>query len=334
MYVIAFSSTIHDLLLIENNADDYKLKIGEVYSLNLKKNGFVTSLKNSFKILKNYDGILVHAVHPVAVLPLFFLNKKILFFQHGMAVSHGPFAKRLLKKVFYSIMPPLLKAKVICSTSFAKKKLRDKNIYLKDSIIRIVPFGLIPPNKSYPKTYEPQKRKIQIGLAGRFVPQKRFDLVLKSFYNYQGRMKYIINIAGDGPEESLMKDLANNIKCENVEVNFLGRINNMETFYSKLDLFILPSKEESFGLVILEALFHCVPVAVFSDVGGALTLIEHENNGFILENINKLEQLWNILSENPKILYKQYKFIEQIDMSDFHITNTRIKLDDIISERI
>ena len=41
----------------------------------------------------------------------------------------------------------------------------------------------------------------------------------------------------------------------------------MASFYKTLDMLILPSKEESFGLVVLEALAHGAPVAVFSDVG-------------------------------------------------------------------
>lgn len=56
----------------------------------------------------------------------------------------------------------------------------------------------------------------------------------------------------------------------------------MASFYKSVDLFIFPSTEESFGVVVPEALVHGIPMAVFSDVGGAIDLVRDGENGFIL----------------------------------------------------
>ncbi len=326
-------SSTHDLLLVNTDIDDTSIiNICSVYSLEYIRNGFIIAALNAYHILRRYNGALIHAPHPVVIFPLLLLQKNTALFQHGMTVTQGRFLKRLLKKIWYSTVPLMLWARIICSTPFAKEKLRKKGIYLPAFLLRIIPFGVKCPSKSYSKRAGSEKERLRIGLAGHFLRAKRFHRVLKSFLNYQGQMKYEIKIAGEGPEEVVLKNLAAQVMSESVEISFLGRIHDMKSFYSDLDLFILPGKEESFGLVVVEALFHGVPVAVFSDVGGALSLVENGRNGFILQDVNDLKHLWYSLSENPEVLYKQRKYIEELDLSDYSIANTRKQLEDVLME--
>ena len=95
----------------------------------------------------------------------------------------------------------------------------------------------------------------------------------------------------------------------------------------------MPSKGESFGLVALEALIHFVPVAVFSDVGGALVLIKSGFNGFVLKNALELDNLWSLLDTNPDILNQYSNFIRQMDLSKYNVVNSRKKLEALICHR-
>jgi D-inositol-3-phosphate glycosyltransferase len=57
----------------------------------------------------------------------------------------------------------------------------------------------------------------------------------------------------------------------------------LSTYYRAADAVIVPSRSESFGLVALEASACGIPV-VASAVGGLLTLVDHGDNGFLVED--------------------------------------------------
>jgi len=61
----------------------------------------------------------------------------------------------------------------------------------------------------------------------------------------------------------------------------------LSTYYRAADAVIVPSRSESFGLVALEASACGIPV-VASAVGGLLTLVDHGDNGFLVEDRDPL----------------------------------------------
>ncbi|MGL6076785.1 MAG: glycosyltransferase family 4 protein [Fimbriiglobus sp.] len=65
-------------------------------------------------------------------------------------------------------------------------------------------------------------------------------------------------------------------------VVLLGRITDEEKrdFYAALDAFALPSRSDSFGLVLLEAWANCLPVVAYR-AGGPADLVEHEVDGLL-----------------------------------------------------
>ena len=67
-------------------------------------------------------------------------------------------------------------------------------------------------------------------------------------------------------------------------VHFLGAINNKELsgYYQKMDVFVLPSLIEAWGLVVEEALNNGLPVIVSDRVGCAEEIID-ESNGIVFK---------------------------------------------------
>ena len=57
----------------------------------------------------------------------------------------------------------------------------------------------------------------------------------------------------------------------------------LSTYYRAADVVLVPSRSESFGLVALEASACGIPV-VASGVGGLLTLVDHGDNGFLVND--------------------------------------------------
>jgi D-inositol-3-phosphate glycosyltransferase len=57
----------------------------------------------------------------------------------------------------------------------------------------------------------------------------------------------------------------------------------LSTYYRAADVVLVPSRSESFGLVALEASACGIPI-VASGVGGLLTLVDHGDNGFLVND--------------------------------------------------
>lgn len=86
-------------------------------------------------------------------------------------------------------------------------------------------------------------------------------------------------IVGGGPAESEVRAKIAELHMEN-HVTMLGMKNNPYPYIKRADLYVQPSRFESYGLTIAEAIALGRPI-VSTDTDGARELICHEKNGFI-----------------------------------------------------
>lgn len=124
-----------------------------------------------------------------------------------------------------------------------------------------------------------------------------------------------LNIVGGGEESYLRecKSLIDTYQLNN-SISFLGRKNQSELYeiYEKCEAFLLPSKYEIFGMVIMESMLFGCPV-ISSLNGGADVIIKNGENGFIVKDFI-VEEWFNAISyifenNNFKIIDNAYKTI-------------------------
>jgi len=72
-----------------------------------------------------------------------------------------------------------------------------------------------------------------------------------------------VAILGKGPQENNLKHMCSILGLDN-KVYWSGTTLNVANFYDDLDLFILTSNYEGFGLVLLEAMSHGIPIVARS----------------------------------------------------------------------
>ena len=129
------------------------------------------------------------------------------------------------------------------------------------------------------KKFAPSDEKIIVHISN-FRPVKRVTDVIEIFDKVQQYLPARLLMVGDGPERYNAEYLSRN-KGLSEKVSFLGKQDSVAEILSVADLLLLPSENESFGLVALEAMACEAPV-VASKVGGLPEVIREGIDGYLI----------------------------------------------------
>ncbi len=122
---------------------------------------------------------------------------------------------------------------------------------------------------------------------GRLIPQKGVDLLLDAFAKVLDRgIKAKLLIIGEGVNKTYYQTYANH-KGFGKLVEFLGWIPDLElpNYFNQVDYFIVPSRYEPFGLVILEGQYFGLP-PIAARVGGIPEILHDGIDGILFEGNN------------------------------------------------
>lgn len=129
--------------------------------------------------------------------------------------------------------------------------------------------------------------------VGRFSHRhKGFDLLIEAFHIFaQHNSDWKLDIVGEGVEEELYKSLIQKYHLED-RVFIHPFTNNIQDYYSKAQIYVLSSRWEGFGLVLVEAMAHGLPV-ISSDLPTSIEIMGdfalYFKNGDIKELAQRLE---------------------------------------------
>ena len=112
-----------------------------------------------------------------------------------------------------------------------------------------------------------------------FRPVKRTEDVVKIFDEVQQHVPSKLLMVGDGPDRIKAERLARKLKIDD-KVIFLGNSIELNKILCYSDIFLLPSKSESFGLAALEAMAANTPV-ISTNTGGLPEVNTHGLTGFL-----------------------------------------------------
>ncbi len=116
-----------------------------------------------------------------------------------------------------------------------------------------------------------------------------------------------------------LKKLVKELDLEN-EITFLGNRTDVADLLSQSDLFVLPSRQEGLGLVILEAMAAKVPV-IASNIDGPAELIVNGQSGLLFECESHLDLAGKILylydnqEKIEDLVNKAYEGVQEFDIS-------------------
>lgn len=172
-----------------------------------------------------------------------------------------------------------------------------------DKDVVVTPFG-IDLDK-----YNPNKKKnhkgFNIGLAKSLEQVYGIDILIRAVSNVinnNGFKEVKLMLAGQGSKREEFYNLAVELGIkENVE--FLGCLNEDKIieFYSELDLVVVPSRSESFGVVAVEAQAFEIPLIVSNAPGLQEVTLKNETAlVFEIDNVNELTDKINLLIKDTK----------------------------------
>jgi glycosyltransferase involved in cell wall biosynthesis len=120
--------------------------------------------------------------------------------------------------------------------------------------------------------------------VGRLAPEKGLELVLDAFVELHAtdeRLRMVV--VGDGPQRRRLEGLY-------PAVHFAGwqRSEALARHYASADLFVQPSRSETFGNVTIEAMASALPVLAFATAAAA-EHIRHLESGLLVDEANECE---------------------------------------------
>jgi len=117
---------------------------------------------------------------------------------------------------------------------------------------------------------------LSFGFLGRLDHCKGVDILLRAFSEMLQTPQFAdkrprLYIGGTGPEESALRSLASSLGIES-QIVWMGWVSDKASFFSQIDVLLMPSREEALGLSMLEAMAYQKPV-IASDCPGPAALV-------------------------------------------------------------
>jgi glycosyltransferase involved in cell wall biosynthesis len=124
--------------------------------------------------------------------------------------------------------------------------------------------------------------------CGKFIPKKQPLMLLSAFRRVREQLPCWLMLAGDGP---LRGDLERVIRDQSIANTLMPGFLNQDELpfaYTAADVFVLPSGfNETWGLVVNEAMNFALPIVVSDQVGCAKDMVQDGWNGYVVDHADE-----------------------------------------------
>ena len=215
-------------------------------------------------------------------------HASFLLANKGLGINFRKKAEHYLKQILGNYF-----SRIIILTENQREEWRSSNI-------------LVIPNpasfSSDTKSFLKNKKIIAVGSDSY---NKGYDLLLKIWEKIaEDFSDWELNIYGKNTTRNL-QNISEKLNLKNI--NFHEPVSNIKNKYLESSVFLLPSRSEGFGMVILEAMSCGLPVISFDCPHGPKDIITDSEDGFLIKNGNIQE-----FAEKLKILMENYKLRQEM----------------------
>lgn len=222
-------------------------------------------LARAFRALADTELLHVHAWNLPLVLAT--RRRRLVTTEHGTLGLHRPQgvvvrAKRALHRA------AVRRAASVTTPSTYMADVLARTLRVPRAGIRVVPNGISV--TAVGEFREGARRdEIVVAVVGRLAAMKRVDRALEAIAHVPHDVPVRLVIAGAGPLEGELRAFSTTRGLDR-RVTFLGPVTDVGALLADVDVLVLPTSGEPFGLVVLEAAAAGALPIVFADAGGAL----------------------------------------------------------------
>lgn len=198
-------------------------------------------------------------------------------------------------KTFYTKRAPLLFAGCLRAEEYFKayggkpeRIVRHPFTSLNESQILKTPYT--PADKAEFKASLGMEQKTTFLAVGQFIHRKGFDILLSAWAKTsQDGQLYII---GGGPKRAEYEQMIKDNDLKNVYIEDFKKPDELQKYYSAADVFVMPTREDIWGLVVNEAMAQGLPVISSDRCTSGIELVDKDKNGFVYpcENTDMLAE--------------------------------------------
>ncbi len=294
----------------------FKYKILPNFSLKIKGKDLFTYFINptivSELIKINPDVVIVSGwdLFAYQISFLYCLIKKVKLVIWSGSTNYEPSWRRSISLPFVKFMVRNANAYIAYGTRsrdyLVKLGAKKDEIFISYNTTNVI---------AYINDIDSQKRNIiktRLGLTnkkvilyyGQIIDRKGVDVLVKAFDIVHSKIKNsTLLLIGDGDSVNRIKFLINKLKIDNVVILPDVGDNKMVEYYKLADVFVLPSREEVWGLVVNQAMASSLPVIVSNSVGSGVDLVKNFKNGFIFDTDNVVDlakKIYYVLTDEER----------------------------------
>jgi glycosyltransferase involved in cell wall biosynthesis len=120
--------------------------------------------------------------------------------------------------------------------------------------------------------------------VGQLVPRKGLHLLIEAcaLLKAQGHQDYTLIVVGDGAQRAELEQLSQARGLTNLQWAGWVAYDQLGSYFTEADVFILPSQEDTWGMVVLEAMVFGKPI-LCSQWVGAMEMVHPGENGYIFD---------------------------------------------------
>jgi glycosyltransferase involved in cell wall biosynthesis len=277
------------------------------------------AIHNNPEIIKslnkiNPDVVIIMGFYPTmlyAYLWTIFKSKKLIVFTDGTLRSESFLSNihRIVRKIVFK------KTKAFIGPSKGSAELYrsygiDKNKFFRTYLS--VNNGLFVSNSSIEKKYD-------LMFSGQFIDRKMpffFIEIAKIMKEHYGKCSVLI--LGNGELEGEMIDL---LTKYNIEYSYPGFISqeDLPSYYAQAKLFLFPTKNDPWGVVVNEAMASGMPVITCDNAGVANDLVIDGYNGFVLPLEEKVwaDTIFEIFDSSDKYKMLSDNALQHVQIYSF-----------------